>query len=195
MKIIANVGLVVLGLIMGAIFFWIQGSLVISSDFAANVVGASIGGLISVGLALFIFDRERRDAKADALQKAHEQREEAIRQALRHIRAIRECITGGYGFNINTSQRIRGNILQSSSLARKALEDINLTDFPLRQSIEDAALIGNDTAASLISQLDAANLQDANITLPAAEQICDSAVSSLNQLMDDYKRIRAIPAS
>ena len=106
MTIMRSILTFVTGVIITTATFIFIGRVEISGDFAANVAGATIGGMISVGLALYMFERERRGARLEAARLVTEQRDESVRQALRYIRAIKECIQGGYAFNINNSQRI-----------------------------------------------------------------------------------------
>ena len=181
-------GTIVLGLL------WFNGPSQISGDFAANVAGATVGGFISVGLALWISEKERQTARADAVSNLQEQRKEAIRQTLRHIRAIRDCVKDGNKITINNCQSVRADIMSSISLARIELQDTNLTDFPLRRSMERSIQIGNATASTLIHEIDEAQLQDANLILPSAAGVCNPAVQELNQLMDEYANLRAFPA-
>jgi len=66
----------------------------LAGDFAANVAGATIGGMISIGLAVMMFAHERRVAARDAAALAASRREQAIQEALRYVRAIRDCVIG-----------------------------------------------------------------------------------------------------
>ncbi|MFM5950981.1 MAG: hypothetical protein ACKOPM_17415 [Novosphingobium sp.] len=173
--------------------FWLKGSVNFSGDFVANVAGAAVGGAISVGLALAMFGYERRIATSDALRLANEQRAEAIRQALRHVRAIRECVRQGRELTINKSQRIRDDINEACYLTRKALEDKNLTDFPLRHAMLSASNVGDDSAARLLASLNDAKLEDANMILPEANVICETAVEKLDELIRNYTELRRAP--
>ena len=187
-------GFTFLGFGLASLWQWINGQLEVSGEFAANVVGATIGGTISVGLAVFMFNRERKIALQDRESEAAAQRSESIRQALRHIRAIKECILGGRAITINSSERILTSIIGASNLATVALSDQNLTDFPLRLSMTDAAQIGHQTAATLQAEMHRAALKDATIPVPAAEEICATAIGSLNRLIADYTAIRQLPS-
>lgn len=189
-----RVGFVFCGFLLVSSWQWWNGQLEISGDFAANVGGAAIGGMISVGLAVVMFNHERKIALRDRALDEKSQRSEAIRQSLRHIRAIKECIMGARAVTINSFDRISTSIAQASHLATAALADQNLTDFPLRVSMSDAAQIGHTTQAALQSAMAQAGLQDANTPLPAAQAICETAINSLDQLIIAYTEIRRVPA-
>ena len=182
------------GILLTSLLFWKAGKLAIAGDFAANAGGAAIGGMISVGLAVLMFQHERKIVAKDMAINAAEQRHESIRQSLRHIRAIRECVLGASEVTINSMDRVITSIKGASKLTESALADLNLTDFPLRLSMEDAAKIGHQTAAYLQSAMGAAGLQDATIPLPAAKDICETAIRSLDELMKDYVEIRKVPS-
>lgn len=175
---------------------WFAGPLTISvgGDFVANVAGATIGGLISVGLAVLMFRHERDVAVRDAVALADQQRHAAIRDALRFVRAIRECVEGGHAITINNAERIVGSLTTAVKLTRRALDDPQLTDFPLRLTMEDAAKIGEHVAPTLQYQIQAAGLADANTVLLAAAKTCDPALNSLDELIADYTKIRMHPA-
>jgi hypothetical protein len=187
-------GCALFGFLLASLLQWSNGHLEVSGDFAANVGGAAIGGMISVGLAVVMFNHERKIAQRDRALDAQTQRSEAIRQSLRHIRAIKECILGAGAITINSFERISTSISKASQLTTAALEDQNLTDFPLRVSMGDAAQIGHTTVAALQSAMAQAGLQDANTPLPAAQEICETAIDSLNQLIANYTEIRKVPA-
>ena len=89
-----------------------------------------------------------------------------------------------------THDRISGSLNQAANLATQKLDDPNLTDFPLRLSMRDAALIGSETSARLSHALQTAALQDANTVPDAVGQICDEAASKLDELMSDYRKLR-----
>jgi Sec7-like guanine-nucleotide exchange factor len=165
-----------------------------SDNILASIIGAAIGGFISVGLAIMMFRHERKVAKNDAKKAAQDQRIESIRQSLRYVRAIRECIANGRRININDSVRILSSIRESSKLSRRALEDINLSDFDLRLAMEDAAKIGFETANNLDHELSQSGLQDANIALNGADAICNSAIDRIRKLEDKYSDLRKVPA-
>ena len=187
-------GCIAIGAAIALVALWLHGPSPMSGDFAANVSGAAVGGFISVGLALWISGNERRSARLDAVEFVKEQRKEAIRQSLRHIRTIRDCINDGVKITINNSQNVRSDILSSVSLAKIALQDNNLTDFPLRRAMERTIQLGNSVATTLIHELDKAKLQDANLILPKAIEICEKATLELQDLMDKYADLRAVPA-
>ena len=115
------------------------GSVTLGGDFLANVTGATIGGMISVGLAVMMFTYERKIAAKDAADSARRNWAAAIRESLRHIRAIREAVEAGRGITINNGDQLSEAIAQSAALTKRALEDVNLTDFHLRLAMEEAA--------------------------------------------------------
>ena len=192
MKSIQQVGLVCCGFLLAWLWQWLNGQLEISGEFTANVGGAAIGGMISVGLAVVMFNHERRIALRDRVADAAAQRNESIRQSLRHIRAIKECIIGASVITINSSDRILTTITEASKLTTEALLDRNLTDFPLRLSMKDAAKIGHTTVAEIQAAMAQAALQDANTPLPAAKAITETALIALRKLIADYTAIRQV---
>jgi len=177
--------------------FWGLGrvsvSLKLAGDFEANVAGAMIGGMISVSLAILMFRHERQAAKRDAAELARTQRSQAIREALRHVRAIRECVAASQGLTINNSSRLIGSLRKSCELTSKALENSNLTDFPLRLAMSDAVAIGADTAGRLEYDIRNTSLSDANTISLGAASFCGPALTSIDELIDDYTRIRTLP--
>ncbi len=189
-----RVSIFALGAATTSTIFLFLGRLKIDGEFFGNIAGAAIGGMITVGLALLMFNKERQIAILDSRSTKQASRAEDIRQALRHVRSVRECLIGASGVTINTSERIFRALDKSIELSRRALTDLNLTDFPLRFAIEDAASIGATTSAKLKADLAAANLQEANQALPTAEGDCNLALESIDKLIDSYTQIRkAVP--
>ena len=162
----------------------------IEGEVAANILGATIGGLIAVGLALGMAHRERAIALRDAAEATEQARARSIVDALRYVRSIRECVFGGRAITINNCQRITETLNQAVVLTRRALDDITLTDFPLRLAMRDAAQIGEHVAATLAYQVQQSGLTDANIVLGAAANTVDPALNTINQLMEDYTELR-----
>lgn len=80
------------------------------------------------------------------------------------------------------------------ALAKRALDDVNLTDFPLRLAMADAASIGHQTAGSLAQQVQTSGAQDANVHIAGTDGTIDHAETHLSQLIDDYTRLRLLPA-
>lgn len=181
------------GVLLALVAFWIFGSLTVAGDFAANVSGAAIGGMISVGLAILMYQHERKVSAKDTANSLEHQRSEAIREALRYVRAIRGCIVGGNQITINTSERITRSLNKARELAVRALDDPALTDFSLRLAMEDAATIASDTVARLNHDLQQAALQEANQPAPNALDISDSAIRALDELIAGYTNLRRLP--
>jgi cytochrome P450 len=153
MRWLERLGFLVSGGGISAAILLALGKIELAGDFAANVAGATIGGMISIGLAIRMFAHERRVAKRDAAALAASRREQAIREALRYVRAIRERVIGATAITINNCDRIITSLKEASAPARRALDDINLTDFPLRLAMADTARIGHQTAESLGKQV------------------------------------------
>jgi hypothetical protein len=150
--------------------------------------------MISIGLAVMMFAHERRVARRIAAALAASQRKQAIQEALRYVRTIRDCVIGAKAITINNCDRITISLKEASALVRRALEDVNLTDFPLRLAMADAARIGYQTAESLGHQVQTSGTQDANIHIAGTDGTIDHADAHLTQLIDDYTRLRQLPA-
>lgn len=194
MRWFERLGFLVAGGVISATILLALGKIEMAGDFAANVAGATIGGIISIGLAVMMFAHERRVATRDAVALAASQREQAIQEALRYVRAIRDCVIGAKAITINNCDRITTSLKDASALARRALDDVNLTDFPLRLAMADAARIGHQTAESLAQRVQTSSAQDANIHIAGTDGTIDHAEAHLTQLIDDYTRLRLLPA-
>src|SRR5690349_9898025 len=68
----------VAGGVISAAILLALGNIELAGNFAANVAGAAIGGMISIGLAVMMFAHERRVAARDAAALAASQREQTI---------------------------------------------------------------------------------------------------------------------
>jgi hypothetical protein len=169
------------------------GRVTLGGDFLANIAGATIGGTISVGLAVMMFTYQRKIAGKDAEEASKRNWTAAVRESLRYVRAIREAVEAGRGITINNGAKLSAAIAQSAALTKRALQDVNLTDFHLRLAMEEAALIGDQISQTLPGQLSQAGLADANTLLPSANLICDPALRRLDELIADYTRIRNLP--
>lgn len=193
MRWLERLGCLVAGSVISAVILLALGKIEMSGDFAANVAGATIGGMISIGLAVMMFAHERRVAARDAAALAASQREKAIQEALRYVRAIRDSVIGAKAITINNCDRITTSLKDASALAKRALDDVNLTDFPLRLAMADAARIGHQTAESLAHQVQTSGALDANIHIAGTDGTIDHAEAHLTQLIDDYSRLRLLP--
>lgn len=193
MRWLERLGLIVAGAVISAAILLAWGRIELAGDFAANVAGATIGGILSIGLAVMMFAHERRVAARDAAALAARQREQAIQEALRYVRAIRDCVIGARAITINNCDRITTSLKEASALAKRALDDVNLTDFPLRLAMADAARIGHQTAESLAQQVQTSGVSDANIHIAGTDGTIDHAEAHLTRLIDDYSRMRLLP--
>lgn len=194
MRWLERLGFLVAGGVISAAILLALGEIELAGDFAANVAGATMGGMISIGLAVMMFAHERRVAARDGAALAASQREQAIQEALRYVRAIRDCVIGAKPITINSCDRITTSLKEASALAKRALDDVNLTDFPLRLAMADAAKIGHQTAESLAQQVQSSGAQEANTHVTGTDGTIDHAEAHLNQLIDDYTRLRLLPA-
>ncbi|MDK2756136.1 MAG: hypothetical protein KYX66_05310 [Blastomonas fulva] len=193
MRWLERLGFLVAGAVISAVILLALGKIEMAGDFAANVAGATIGGMISILLAVMMFAHERRVAARDAAALAASQREQAIQEALRYVRAIRDCVIGAKAITINNCDRITTSLKDASALAKRALDDVNLTDFPLRLAMADAARIGHQTAESLAQQVQSSGALDADIHIAGTDGTIDQAEVRLTQLIDDYSRLRMLP--
>jgi hypothetical protein len=172
-----------------AVGFWYAGRVNLGdheAEFAANATGAFIGGFISVGLALFMFHHERSEANRTADQTARLQRTNAIMDALRYVRSVRDAVASARPLTINNKTRVVRSINQAVMLTERALGDINLTDVDLRLTMEDAAKIGHEVAQNFNFIVDSCGLDDADQHVLGADGPRDAALSKLDVLKDDY---------
>lgn len=170
-----------------------HGPVKIGGDFAANIAGATIGGAISVALAIAMFSYQRRVSARDAKVAAERAWDDAIDQSLRHIRAIRDAVQAGKDITLNSCDKISAAILSSSELAKRALNDTNLTDFNLRLAMEEAAQLGHTVSQTLPASLRATPITEANASFLGADTICDPVLRRLEELMAEYKQLRNLP--
>jgi len=185
---------VLVGIFLTIVYGTFSGQVTFEGDFVANVAGATIGGFISVTLAILMFNHERKVAAADAAEKDVQDREESIRQALRHIRGIRESIEVGLSITINNSERTIDEIVYSIRIADQFYHRGESTDIHLRFATMEAIQVGNDVPNRLFTAVSQSGENDANVVVPAADLICRSAIEKIDIIMNDYARIRKYPA-
>lgn len=194
MRWLERLGFAFLGVVLAFGAFVATGQCTLGGDILANIAGATIGGFISVGLALTMFNRERHEAAAEAAKRVKSDRAEAIRESLRYVRGIRDVAESMRNITINNSELLSRQMVKSVEKTRRALEDVTATDFHLRLAMEEAAEVGHNLAQSLPAQVNAAGMAEANQPLPNADATCTTAVEQLNKLIADYTRVRALPA-
>lgn len=191
---LGRVGWAAVGALATLAIGFVFGRVEFGGDFVANIAGASIGGGISVGLAIAMFSHQRDVARKDTAKAEARTWAAAIRESLRYIRAIREAVDAGRGITINNGDQLSNAMAQSADLTVRALSDVNLTDFRLRLAMEEAAKIGHQVSQTLPAQLAQAGLTDANTPLMAAANTCDPAIVKLDELIAEYTRIRNLPS-
>ena len=113
MRWLERLGFLVSGGVISAALLLAWGKIELAGDFAAYVAGATIGGMISIGLAVMMFAHERRVATRDAAALATSLREQAIQEALRYVRAIRDCVIGAKAITINNCGRITTSLTEA----------------------------------------------------------------------------------
>ncbi len=190
------------GFLLAVLIGCLVGSVSLSGDFTANVAGATIGGLISVGLALAMFNRERATSKQDAAQKDALEWEAAMREALRYIRSIDEAASLGATNSINAGAEVTAEIRQACSRATRRLNDVDLTDIPLRGCMREAIRIGEDLANELDAfraapsapAVDAGGpcprsipALDADQPFPGSIEAVKTSKEKLAAIMEDYR--------
>lgn len=112
---------------------------------------------------------------------------------MRYVRAIHEYVIGAKATTINNCDGITTSLREAPALAKRALNDVNLTNSPLRLAMANAARIAHQTAQSLAQQVRTSGAQDADIHIVGTEGTIDHSQSHLNQLIDDYTRLRLLP--
>ena len=168
-------------------------SVKIEGDVAANVLGATIGGLIAVGLAVVTARQERANAVAKEVETARVQHEAALLQSLRYVRAIRDCISRAEAMTVLTAAVLIGNIKKASDIAHIALQDPGLTDFPLRNATDQAMAIANRTAAAITNKRREYSAITGDAQIPEVDATCKAAVAELDQIISDFRNLRETP--
>lgn len=171
---------------------WMMTDIEWGKDFGANVAGATIGGIISVGLALGMFDYQRRSDQTKADEQAAAQRRDAILQSLRYIRAIHSCVAAASGLTINKADSVVSNLSEASNDTARSLSFAG-TDYPLRDAMRRASTIGLDAAGRIGFAANNSGLQDANTPILAVEAFVADALTQLDVIINDYKDLRKNP--
>lgn len=194
LKWLQRVGSVIVGVLIATMFFWHRGQVTIGGDFVANVTGAAIGGAISVGLAVAMFQHERGIAEHDRAEVEAANRQEAIRQSLRYIRGIRDCVAATEAITLNNSDRLASNVDEAKDLAFRAAGDANLSDFALKMAMRDAGNIADDFLGRLHFAVHNADVPTADDVITSLAGDRQNAMASLAELINDYTLLRQLPA-
>lgn len=194
MKWIKRLIWAILGAAASAMIFAWRGGIQFGDEFVANVSGAAVGGVITVGLAMFMFRHERHLAARDASAAEQRNWSAAIREALRHVRAVRECVNDARLISVNERDLRADAIVHAARLCNRRLKDHDLTDFPLRHALKAAAKEGYTAATRLRRAVDQGGMSHADEPAPAADQICSEVIEVLDKLIADYTTRRSLPA-
>lgn len=203
-----------------AVLWFFTGGLTVGGDFAANIAGATVGGAISVGLALWTFDRQQKASAAayaeqqrlavesaarsaaayaeqqrlDAESAEHEagkNRAETITRSQRYIRAIYDAVKKGKTLTPSNGDRIIKAIEDSVRVTLRVLRyDFNLVDFDLRLAMEQAASEGQSMVKELKTKFASMDKTNSVARMESADESCDSTLTYLDSLMAEYRSIR-----
>lgn len=185
-----------------AVVWFFTGGLTIGGDFAANIAGATVGGAISVGLALWTFNRQQkltaaayaeqqRLAAASAEHEAGKSRADDITRSQRYIRAIHNAVIVCKNLTPSDGDRKIKALEDFVKLTRRVLRyDPNLVDFNLRLAMEQAAIEGESMAKELRTKFAAMDKTNSAARLESADESIESSLTWLDQLMSEYRNMR-----
>lgn len=197
-----RIGFFAAGAAFVAVMWFFTGGLTIGGDFAANIAGATVGGAITVGLALWTFNRQQRlSAAAYAEQQrlateraeheAGKKRAEDITRSQRYIRAMYDAVKVGKTLMPWNGEQIIKAIEDSVRLTRRVLQDdFNLVDFDLRLAMEQAAIEGESTAIELRNKLAVMDKTNMTSRMESADDSIEMSLTSLSVLMSKYRDLR-----
>lgn len=197
-----RIGFAIAGGSFVAVMWMVFGGVTFGGDFAANVAGATIGGFISVGLALYMFNRQQlasakvlsdqQDlAAANAEYENLKNRAHTITRSLRYIHSIRDAVKAAKTMTAHDGERIINVVGNSGLLVERVLrEDLTLTDFDLRFAMEEAAAAARGIEKTLRIKFDEAKKTGTIRTSPVADMECDACIGALEGISAQYRWIR-----